>query len=58
MAEIASNPKEDSNLKSSGNSEGILSGNSEPEVAAVDECTSSSKGIASICSISLLVLEG
>lgn len=58
MTEIAAKPMEDSNLKSLGNSEGILSGNSELEVAVADECTSSSKGIASICYISLLALIG
>lgn len=57
VAVIAANSPEDNNVKSLGNSEGISSGDSEPEVM-VDECSSSYKGIASICSISLLMLLG
>lgn len=57
VAVIAANSPEDNNLKSSGNSEGISSGDSEPEIMG-NECSSSCKGIASICSISLLVLLG
>lgn len=45
MAEVAAKPLEDSNLKSSGSSEGIISGSSETEPVVGDECTPISKGI-------------
>ncbi|XP_015868027.3 RNA demethylase ALKBH10B isoform X2 [Ziziphus jujuba] len=41
--EVATKPLEDSNLKTSGNSEGTISGNSETEPVVLDECTPSSK---------------